>query len=62
MWVLVLVFTLTSQHGGVSVATSQITGFSSKLTCLQAGASIDNLKRYECVEVKGYVHPKCCSV
>lgn len=51
MWVLVLVFTLTSQHG-VSVATCQITGFSSKLTCLQAGASIDNLKRYECVEVK----------
>lgn len=51
MWVLVLVFTMTTQRG-VSVATSQITGFSSKLTCVQAGKAIGNLERYVCVEVK----------
>ncbi len=51
MWVLVLVFTMTTQRG-VSVSTAQITGFSSKSTCVQAGAAIVDIKRYVCVEVK----------
>lgn len=53
MWTLILVFTLVSNSGrGVSVATSEIPGFSSKNTCMAAGASVSNIKRYICVEVK----------
>lgn len=53
MWTLVLVFTLASRHGGsVSVATSEIPGFSSKQTCMAAGESVPDIKRYVCVEVK----------
>lgn len=51
MWVLILVFTI-SNNNGISVATSEIPGFTSRLNCVQAGASVDNLKRYACVEVK----------
>ena len=51
MWVLILVFTITNGHG-ISVATSEIPGFTSRLNCVQAGASVENIKRYACVEVK----------
>ncbi len=53
MWTLILVFTLVSGSGrGVSVATSEIPGFSSKQTCMEAGGSVPDIRRYVCVEVK----------
>ncbi|MBR2305703.1 MAG: hypothetical protein IKA48_00580 [Fibrobacter sp.] len=53
MWALILVFTLVSNSGrGVSVATSEIPGFSSKQTCMAAGQSVPDIRRYVCVEVR----------
>ena len=53
MWTLILVFTLVSGSGrGVSVATSEIPGFSSKQTCEMAGQSVPDIRRYACVEVR----------
>ena len=54
MWTLILVFTLVSSggHRSVSVATSEIPGFSSKQTCMAAGESVPDIRRYVCVEVK----------
>lgn len=53
MWTLILVFTLVSNSkGSVSVATSEIPGFSSRQTCMAAGASVPDIRRYICVEVK----------
>ena len=51
MWTLILVFTLTS-NTHVAVATSEIPGFSTRQTCVQAGAAVPGIKRYVCVEVK----------
>jgi hypothetical protein len=53
MWTLILVFTLMSNSkGSVAVATSEIPGFSTRQTCVQAGAAVPDIKRYVCVEVK----------
>ena len=44
---------LVSNYGhGVSVATSEIPGFSSKQTCMAAGGSVPDIRRYICVEVR----------
>jgi len=59
MWTLILVFIqFTGTGSGVSVATAEIPGFSSKQTCMDAGGSVLDeyspyfSRRYSCVEVK----------
>lgn len=55
MWTLVLVFSIFSASGSVAVATTEISGFSSKDTCVEAGKAAQGNSRsnhYVCVEVK----------
>lgn len=52
MWTLILVFSLSRGVDGAAIATPVIPGFSSYNTCVAAGNSVANIKRFICVEVK----------
>lgn len=52
MWSLILVLTFARGYDGAAIATPVIPGFSSHQTCIEAGNSVSNIKRFICVKVQ----------